>query len=518
MDFFSDDDDEDECSMGTKEILSNAIFVELMKIKSQFKKQKFFLLVMTNDSAMSLSIVDKIRNSNIENVQFIQHATELTPVLLNGFDTVLELSYLVGATACVNPIMQYVNHGGHILIPAEIPIVDVPKCVALKNSIPVFAETKLAISVYQKELISFNPTCALRWKTKGDETALLKEQSLLDEVTVALSVGEKQSGCLTSSSQQKAVNALCGSGLCIIRGLFSNTAVREAAAAAEADMDEILDVLKREKGVDLRAPLQGQLDTEVPADQRSAASDTRTFSDMKKRKPKKIENYFELSMREAFRFDIRHGTAMKKLRGRNNSTSLTTTSQEERLRVDMLAKKYQKEYAMEVPVDGGDQQYSAYPNPWLDRLLATPTADNIRWHPAVLAVLTESMSPYGGQYAKGNWGKWNFEMGGPENGPTPVKAGELGCLMTVPGCQDQTIHTDTPHLYEGVHLPPHYVNLFVPAPSADSSDLRYASVYVCAVASCVMYVCEQVGSDCFRGWFPCVRAVLSHDDHPLHLH
>lgn len=35
----------------------------------------------------------------------------------------------------------------------------------------------------------------------------------------------------------------------------------------------------------------------------------------------------------------------------------------------------------------------------------------------------------------------------------------------MPGCLDQTIHADTPHLYEHVQLPGHYMNLFIPAAS-----------------------------------------------------
>ena len=35
--------------------------------------------------------------------------------------------------------------------------------------------------------------------------------------------------------------------------------------------------------------------------------------------------------------------------------------------------------------------------------------------------------------------------------------------MSLPGCVDQTIHADTPHLYSHVQLPGHYYNLFLVA-------------------------------------------------------
>jgi hypothetical protein len=41
-------------------------------------------------------------------------------------------------------------------------------------------------------------------------------------------------------------------------------------------------------------------------------------------------------------------------------------------------------------------------------------------------------------------------------------------VLSLPGCEDQAVHADTPHLYEHMQLPPHYVNLFLPAVSSDA--------------------------------------------------
>ena len=41
-------------------------------------------------------------------------------------------------------------------------------------------------------------------------------------------------------------------------------------------------------------------------------------------------------------------------------------------------------------------------------------------------------------------------------------------MLSLPGCEDQAVHADTPHLYEHMQLPPHYVNLFLPAVSSDA--------------------------------------------------
>jgi hypothetical protein len=80
---------------------------------------------------------------------------------------------------------------------------------------------------------------------------------------------------------------------------------------------------------------------------------------------------------------------------------------------------------------------------------------------------------------EGNWGRWNFEAGGPLS-PHSMAVGEAGVVFSFPGCVDQTIHADCPHLLETpsilgyaspVHDPdheypiplaPHYLNYFIP--------------------------------------------------------
>lgn len=52
-------------------------------------------------------------------------------------------------------------------------------------------------------------------------------------------------------------------------------------------------------------------------------------------------------------------------------------------------------------------------------------------------------------------------MGGPDGSPLPLKIGEVGAVISMPGAADQAIHADTPHLFEYADLPPHYANLFI---------------------------------------------------------
>ena len=72
-------------------------------------------------------------------------------------------------------------------------------------------------------------------------------------------------------------------------------------------------------------------------------------------------------------------------------------------------------------------------------------------------------NPSGGSKSAGNWGRWNFGGPGPKAPPDPLTAGDAGVIFSFPGATDQAFHADTPHLYEHVHLPPHYVDLFMPA-------------------------------------------------------
>ena len=68
-----------------------------------------------------------------------------------------------------------------------------------------------------------------------------------------------------------------------------------------------------------------------------------------------------------------------------------------------------------------------------------------------------------GVHFQGNYGRFNFGGNGPDGSPMPLKVGEVGAVISLPGSADQAIHADTPHLFEHINLPPHYANLFLPA-------------------------------------------------------
>ena len=79
-----------------------------------------------------------------------------------------------------------------------------------------------------------------------------------------------------------------------------------------------------------------------------------------------------------------------------------------------------------------------------------------RQNPSILSVLEEVMNPAAKEipqeYISGNWGRWNFGGQGPDAPPPPPIAGELGAVVSLPGCLDQTIHSDTAHLFDHVQV------------------------------------------------------------------
>ena len=66
--------------------------------------------------------------------------------------------------------------------------------------------------------------------------------------------------------------------------------------------------------------------------------------------------------------------------------------------------------------------------------------------------------------------------------------------MSLPGCTDQTLHADSPHLVVHTHLPPHYCNLFVPAAvtSEGSNPCEYVGQTAFVAGSHFLSVCRRV--------------------------
>ncbi|KAF0688330.1 Aste57867_20042 [Aphanomyces stellatus] len=133
-------------------------------------------------------------------------------------------------------------------------------------------------------------------------------------------------------------------------------------------------------------------------------------------------NFVEFATREAFRCDIRHTPALTALRATHPADESTRTG----------------------------------------------AAINPR-HPVIHAILQDVMQPDGGPLNPGNYGLWNFSFGGPGSRERLV-SGPVGSIVTTPGCYDQKIHADIPHLFNTMDLPPHLLHVFLPACDAGGMD------------------------------------------------
>lgn len=244
------------------------------------------------------------------------------------------------------------------------------------------------------------------------------ERALISSVCVPLTIEECCNGILSDASHKRAVDCLNTHGLVILPGLYRKQDVMDYGKCAVEDMSEALDLIKSRFEIDILNPREGQ----------------------------QINNFHEISMREALRCDLRNGPRMK---ARNEQLA----NKGETLASTTLSKS---------------TSITTTPASVAERLAIIDKNKNVcqdlRTHPAVMSILQEVMNPISPRdvtEAKGNWGRWNFEGKGPESGPPGLVVGRVGCVMNFPGCCDQTIHADTSHLY--VHtpqLPPHYVNQF----------------------------------------------------------
>lgn len=92
---------------------------------------------------------------------------------------------------------------------------------------------------------------------------------------------------------------------------------------------------------------------------------------------------------------------------------------------------------------------------------AAPLISALCSNPALNAVvsISQNSSRLPTSLHLGNYGRHNFNGGGPSAPPPPPRTSS-GCVVSLPGCVSQAIHSDTPHLHDDVQLRPHYLNAF----------------------------------------------------------
>jgi hypothetical protein len=434
MDLFYDSDESENRDPENDDALSlcNMAFIELMRLKPFTKKKgasdmtnlyrKIAVVGVGVTAITSSLLIEKLEKAQFKDVVKIPDALPMDGgedgesfAGTCQFDIVVDL----GSSPQIQDLV--VSGGTYMaLCPATHFALSFPiekwnlEKASRKSVISASNVTgDLEFVVLQRRGFLINTLGAIYWADGKDKhlanNSLGQEYSNLEEVTVALSLAERELGIFSDASHSKAVHSLQSHGLCILPGLFPVDVVMEWGVAAVSDMTEALSTL-RGRGIDLLKP-----GVDGP----------------------RIENFHELSMREALRCDLRNGRHLKAINSKSITAAITDSS---------------------VISKAGSSKEIAN--------------QNIRHHNALLSVLQEVMNPPppDARDQMGNWGLWNFEGKGPEAGPPDFAVGQVGAVMALPGCADQTIHADTPHLYVHTQLPGHYVNLFLPAVTTGSKS------------------------------------------------
>jgi hypothetical protein len=246
----------------------------------------------------------------------------------------------------------------------------------------------------------------IQWKTcrwLPSNYDLEAEYERARQATVTLSMSEHKKRKLTTQSIQRAIKALQQYGYCILSGgLIHPEQSNIYGQAALSDLQQVADILRQEKGLQLFE--SGAISEEAAV-------------------------YREISQREHFRVDIRHGPAMEKLRGSSGNVSRTMTA------------------------------------------LDQETDDFLRGNADLLEIIRRVMNPVNENLSPGNFGRYNFEGRGPDGSFQDVRVGPVGAIVTWPGATDQALHADTPHLFEHMAaLPAHYINVFTPGSMIVNDD------------------------------------------------
>lgn len=87
--------------------------------------------------------------------------------------------------------------------------------------------------------------------------------------------------------------------------------------------------------------------------------------------------------------------------------------------------------------------------------------DLLKGNAAVREICRRAATAPASQNREGNYGLWNFDLGGPRAPKKLLDAGAIGSVVALPGCTEQALHADAPHVFDGVHLPGHYFNCFL---------------------------------------------------------
>jgi hypothetical protein len=273
-----------------------------------------------------------------------------------------------------------------------------------------------------------------------EETWIDYERRILESATISQSIHEQKNKHLATESIDNAVKSLQTHGFVVLPGLFRHSTeqigmIEEWTKAVLDDFDAATQILKDEQNVDVLNPGSG--------------SDPLS--------------YREMAMREDFRVDLRDGPRMKEIR----------------LAMEEKDKKALQSLGFTATVTATDDGEGTMPtiidtlNDERELEINKDGLSSLRYNPFVLEITRKLQNPQALDNSsregvgrqplyKGNFGRWNFSGSGPNGSPQPLRVGQIGSVISLPGAADQCVHADTPHICELYDcLPCHYTNLFI---------------------------------------------------------
>lgn len=328
-----------------------------------------------------------------------------------------------------------------------------------------------ALTLYRKRAALCNETAAIYWRKSTEQ--IRDEREKIQRCCVSLTVQERDRQLLSQAHRTQINDTLKREGVCIVTSLYREDAELHATAdVLRQDMQRTLALLQEHFDVDLLFPKHD--------------SDT------------VLENFYELSLREHRRCDLRHTPQLSHLCPAPTSRRAAAVSSSERWQwpqisvthVERALTLQQQQQQAQSPLKHLTQPTTASETgssnkaksnqkiedePFFTVQIPDPSAissssllHRLRMHAGLVSAIHETLCPSHPD-AAGNWGRYNFEGPGPE-APHPIAVGQPGCVFSFPGCLDQTVHADTAHLLDvSPSLPPHYVNLFLPLPTPAAS-------------------------------------------------
>jgi hypothetical protein len=337
----------------------------------------------------------------------------------------------------------------------------------------------IRIIIVTKRAVHCNQAGALYWPGLRTEAHIVEERKLLENISVTLSAQEVSKGVFSTASHDSVVRIIQEHGVCVFPQIFAAQDVLAWGSAARADMKEAIEKLRARHHVDLLAD----------------AEDVHIDNVVK-------DNFHELSMREAYRCDLRntprmqgmHANLPKHLPASSAAASAPgaakTTTAGAYASAEASKAALQSAPDAEVAPTTASKIVAAVDRAVASRAVpAAPvgtsagkagsaaTAPELRYHRGLVGALTQIMNPTVASNSwddvnveHGNWGKWNFNGPGPGSF-TPPCIGKMASVVSLPGCKDQTIHADTAHIFEHTHLPAHYLNFFMPCAPSDGRDV-----------------------------------------------